>query len=127
MTVSGYLSATGEIVATRLEPSESPGELLVSGFVRSLDTFNQEFSIGGLVVNYTSAVLQGFPSGSPRNGDRLVIRGIRAPGNTVLTASALRYQPGELAGTPGATASLHALVTSADSSSSVTVDGTGWS
>lgn len=70
--VSGTRNASGELVATSirlLQVSYVPGETLeVKGTIGSVNTTNQTFTLSNLVVDYSQAVLQGFPSGIPQAG-----------------------------------------------------------
>lgn len=70
--VSGTRNASGELVASNirlLQASYVPGETLeVKGTIGSVDTTNQTFTLSNLIVDYSPAVLQGFPSGIPQAG-----------------------------------------------------------
>lgn len=71
--ISGYSVGTGTIVASRIEVKylslaaallADPGyEIEVKGLVSSLDTNTQMFNIGGLIVDYGSAIIDNSISG----------------------------------------------------------------
>ncbi|MEL7296265.1 MAG: DUF5666 domain-containing protein [Pseudomonadota bacterium] len=90
--VSGLPSSTGVILATRLEP-ESPGTTLeVRGVVESLDTVSQTLSINALTVDFSTAVLEGFPGTGIENGDLVEVEGASLNGNGELVATEVELE-----------------------------------
>ena len=67
--VSGSPNSIGVIVASRIEP-EAPGTVLeLRGVVSSLDNVAQTFQLGALVVDFSNAVLEEYPSDMISDGD----------------------------------------------------------
>jgi hypothetical protein len=123
VTVAGHATASDQVLATSINPSALTGDFVVTAFVTSVDPMQKQMTIGNLVVDYSSASLQGFAASDPNIGDRIRLRGRRGAGATNLTASSLSYLSPRLAGSPGSIAALHGLVTSISSASAVAVDG----
>lgn len=73
--VSGARRADGAILATRIEKRGASASLRVRGTVSGLDAATHQFSISALVVDYSSATLQRFPTGAPANGDLVEVKG----------------------------------------------------
>jgi len=67
--VSGMRRADGDIQATRIEAKRTATVFEVSGVASAVDTAAHKLSISALVVDYSAATVQNFPSGQPRNGD----------------------------------------------------------
>ena len=74
MRVSGLVAANGDILATRID-LDTGAELEVTGVVTGLDDIAKTFRIGGLVIDYGSASIEGFPSGLPADDDRVEAEG----------------------------------------------------
>jgi Domain of unknown function (DUF5666) len=91
--VSGMPNASGHIVATRIE-ARAAGEtrLEVQGRIALLDTVARKFRVGALVIEYSSATLQDFGSGSLANGQLVEVKGnaLNAAGELVATRIELR-------------------------------------
>ncbi|MEZ5499120.1 MAG: DUF5666 domain-containing protein [Steroidobacteraceae bacterium] len=89
--VAGLESADGSIRATRIE-IESAGETFqIVGTVSALDSATSVFKINDLTVNYASAMVNGFASGAPADGEMVIARGTAFDAaTTTLTASSLR-------------------------------------
>ena len=73
--VSGQIDADGNIVATRIEPKPAASQYEVRGTVNGLDTANLRFNINSLVIDYSSATLDDFPSGQISEGDFVEAKG----------------------------------------------------
>ncbi|HEX7062343.1 MAG TPA: DUF5666 domain-containing protein [Woeseiaceae bacterium] len=73
--VAGYRRGDGSIGATRIEPQAAGEELEVTGTVSDLDAAAFTFSIGGLAVDYSQAMLEDFPGGGPENGQVVEAKG----------------------------------------------------
>jgi hypothetical protein len=111
LSVSGFVGSTGFIDATRIESVSSSQESFVFGVVTLLDTAALRFSIGALVIDYSSAsVIEGFPSGGPRDGDRVIVKGmLRSNGS--LSARELRLEEESEHEEGGSEAELEGLIT----------------
>lgn len=81
--VSGFPNATGEIVATRIEPKAAGGELELFGVVSNLDTNARRFNVTTTVVDYSNAQLD---NGQPTNGGCVEVKGTNFAAG-VLTAT----------------------------------------
>jgi len=92
VTVSGFVDARGAIDATRVEIASATRGLLVLGTVSNLRAAAFRFNLGALDVDYSQALLiQGFPTGAPGNGDRVIVKGTTvAPSGTLLATSVRR-------------------------------------
>lgn len=123
VSVSGHPSATGQVVATRVVPSTRSGDYFASGIASSVDVVHRHFDLNGARVDYSTAQLIDLPSGAPVDGERLMIRGTRRPGEAVITAHAVSDNVSTLPGADGAAVSLHGIVNSIESSAAADVDG----
>jgi hypothetical protein len=91
VAVSGFVGSGGLIAATRIEKVASGDYLLVRGTITALNAPALRFSIGSLMVDYSGAVLvEGFPAGAPRVGDRVAVKGTMTSPNGTLVARELR-------------------------------------
>ena len=70
--VSGQVDDKGNIRATRVEKTTS-AIFEITGIVSGLA--NSTFTINGLTVDFSSAVLEDFPVGAPTNGDLVEVKG----------------------------------------------------
>ncbi|MEE4164303.1 MAG: DUF5666 domain-containing protein, partial [Woeseiaceae bacterium] len=73
--VTGQFDANGAVVATRLEPKPVGTQYEVHGTVTSLDDVNFRFNLNNLVVDYSNAMLDDFPTGQIANGDFVEAKG----------------------------------------------------
>jgi hypothetical protein len=88
--VSGFVAADGAIAATRITARPALSRLRVRGTVASLNRAGARFEINALIVDYRSAVvIEGFPTGEPREGDEVVVEGTRLNGRGELIAEEL--------------------------------------
>lgn len=74
--VSGQIDATGNIVATRIEPKPAGTQFEVHGTVSGLDAATMQFNINSLVVDFSAATLDNFPSGQISDGDFVEAKGM---------------------------------------------------
>jgi hypothetical protein len=92
VAVSGFVGGGGLIDATRIERAAAGTEVAVLGIVMGLDASARRFSIGSLAVDYGSAVLiEDFPSGAPRLGDRVFVKGVMSSSGSMLLARELHF------------------------------------
>ncbi len=108
--VSGLVRADGHIDATRIERRIGTGELELRGLVSSVDSAARRFGIGSQVVDYSAALVEGFPTGQPVNGDRVEVKGA-LDASAVLRATRIERKDSGLSGEPGHEGDLEGLVT----------------
>ncbi|MBM4266858.1 MAG: hypothetical protein FJ144_09635 [Deltaproteobacteria bacterium] len=85
VAVSGFLGGDGRIRATRIAAPED-GEIELTGLVADLDPAALTFRIGGLVVQFAGAVVEGAPSGGLVDELLVEVEAEVPPANDVLTA-----------------------------------------
>lgn len=90
--ISGFYAADGALLASRIAPVAAGAPWRVHGFVANLDTTARRLQLNALTVDYSTATVEGFPSGEPRNGDFVVVQGVAGSSSGVLRATALRHQ-----------------------------------
>lgn len=115
--VSGFTTASGEILASRVDPAVSSAPLQVKGSVRALDTVMRRFRINDLVIDYAGIA----PDGTLANDAPVVVWGSTVQSNT-LVAQRIRV----LDGTPPAAnerATLSGVITSFTSNASFVLNG----
>ncbi len=86
--VSGFVNATGKIVATRVERQTTSGSSELKGAVSSLDTFLQTFMIGTTKVSYLGVAL--VTGGTLANDACVEVKG--AYSGTQLNASSIEVK-----------------------------------
>ncbi len=89
--VHGFFTASGDTVATRIKLKPPGTQFEVHGIVGSLDAANFTFSINDLVVDYSNATLEDFPSGQISDGDF-----VEAKGNSIAASGELLADSVEL-------------------------------
>jgi hypothetical protein len=94
--ISGFLNADGVTFATRIDRDDDGGDSEVHGFVSNLDQAAGRFGINALTVDYTQAMLEGFPGGQPENGDFVEVEGALAEANVLLANRIERERRGLL-------------------------------
>lgn len=90
--VSGFVDSTGRILATRIERDDDGGPYEVTGKVAELDTVARRFTIGGLRVGYSAAMLEDFPSGAPSTGDTVEVKGTQVTADGTLLATKVELE-----------------------------------
>ncbi len=86
--ICGLVDSAGNVVATRIELGAVDSVLQVMGAVTGIDTTAHTFMINALLVDYTSAAVNGFTSGMPANGDLVEVQGTAFDlASTMLTAT----------------------------------------
>jgi hypothetical protein len=73
--ISGFRNADDDILATRIEADGASASMQLIGTVTGLDLASMSFSMGRLVVDYSSAALIDLPLGMPANGLPVMVRG----------------------------------------------------
>jgi hypothetical protein len=94
--VSGNFNSDGSIVATRIELKAPGGVFEVTGIISSHDGTTMKFSINDLVVDYSTATLEDFPSGQPAVGDLVEAKGSQISANDELIASNVEFKGNDL-------------------------------
>jgi len=91
--VSGLIDAEGRVQATRVDLWSGSGPYDVFGTATEVDTAAGTFHITGLLVDYSSANVEDFPSGSPAEGDLVLATGFEFGEGGVFLATRieLRY------------------------------------
>ena len=120
--VSGPVTTTGLVAATRIERKDAQAGVEVKGAIASLDTNARRFALSQLTVSYASAQLNGFASGQPANGDYVEAFGT-VDGNGVLVATRVERESGGSAGNAEEQADYEGLVTSFVSAADFAVAG----
>lgn len=110
--VHGFVDSDGQVHATRLEES-GPGEteVEVTGLVAGLDTGARRFTIGSLVVDYSTAVLEDFGAGGPASDDLVEVKGAEFLADGALRAIKVEKEDGGLNGNDGDEAEVEGFVT----------------
>ncbi|MEO0345200.1 MAG: DUF5666 domain-containing protein [Pseudomonadota bacterium] len=91
--VSGFVASDGSIIATRIERDDDNDDFERKGIVESLDTSALTFSLGSLVVDYSAALLEDFPSGDIADGDLVEVEGTLDPNDVNrLIASKVEFE-----------------------------------
>jgi hypothetical protein len=123
VAVSGFVSAQGAIEATRIQSVMAGSGLLAFGVVSNLDTALLRFNLGALVVDYSQAALiEGFVSGAPSNGDQVLVRATSTAPSGALLASEVRKAEDEGTQT-GQEAEVEGLITRFASATDFDVGG----
>lgn len=94
--VSGFSSSDGSIRATRIEVKSAGTGFDVMGLVSGLDTVGSTFMINALSVDYSTAMLQDFPSGAIAEGDLVEVKGMTLSANGELLATTIEFKGGAL-------------------------------
>jgi hypothetical protein len=91
--VSGLINAEGQIEATRIDLWSGSGPYDVFGTATGVDTAAKTFHITGLLVDYSAANVEDFPTGSPAEGDLVLATGFEfgGDGEFLATRIELRY------------------------------------
>ena len=90
--VSGMVTTLGVIDATRIDIKPDGGPYDVTGYVSELALATHRFNVNALVVDYSSANMDDFPTGQPTDGDLVLVKGFTfaADGSFVATRVELR-------------------------------------
>ena len=112
VAVSGHVTATGEVLATRIEAAANDGWLL-RGLVRSAEAATSRLTIGGVDVDYGQATWDSgdFPGGVPSVDDEVIVRVHAGPVGNRLVADSMEYVPRWFGATAGTAVRLDALIT----------------
>jgi hypothetical protein len=110
--VSGPVRADGVIVATRIECKAVAGELEVTGVVSSLDTGAMTFQINALVIDYSAAMIDNFPTAGVINeGDPVEAKGNALGDLDELLATRVEYKGADFPDNEGDHAEIEGFIT----------------
>jgi hypothetical protein len=110
LQIWGLPGPSGVLRATRVEQRE-PGELILTGTVEGLDAAARAFTLGGLVVDYGTAMPSGSLDGQPlANGTLVRVRADTLPRGRLAAKSVQWWYP--VPRVEGTTAQVAGLVTS---------------
>ena len=110
--VSGLRASDGSIEATRIEAKPASTEFETTGVVSNHDVTAKTFDINALLVDYTGAMLNDFPSGAIANGDIVEVKGGTTLGpNGELVATRVERKAGRLAPNAGDHAEIEGFIT----------------
>jgi hypothetical protein len=120
--VSGAVNSAGVVEATRVERKTGAGSVEVKGLVSGVDTAARRFSVNAQVVDYGTAMLSGFPSGQPANGDLVEVKG-SIGGGSVLVATSVERESSSSPGSVDDKADYEGLITRFVSATDFDVEG----
>lgn len=125
--ISGVRDSSRTLLATSirlLSGSYISGDALeLKGTIGAVNTSAQTFSMGSLTVDYSLAVLQGFPSGMPEVGQYVEVKSSQALQGGVMHASMVELKTGSIELGEGADVELEGLITRFTSTSDFSVNG----
>jgi hypothetical protein len=122
--VHGFASAGGMARATRIEKAGAGDtEVEVTGKVTGANATTRRFNVGSLVVDYATAVLEGFGAASPVDGDLVEVKGTTYLGDGALRATKVEKEDDDFDGLSGDESEVEGLVTRFASSSDFDVAG----
>jgi hypothetical protein len=122
--VSGPVRADGSIEASRIECKAVAGELEVTGLVSNLDAGAMTFQVNALVVDYSAAVLDNFPTaGMISEGDPVEAKGNALGAGGELVATRVEYKGGQFANDDGVHAEIEGFITRFVSATDFDVSG----
>jgi hypothetical protein len=119
--ISGYADAAGAIRATRIDPASANAELQLIGKVAGLDLANLLFSINGLIVDYSAAVVIDLPGGAPGNG--MMVKAIGTKSGGLFNVERLVSAP-DLTGNSGQRVHTAGVITRFNSASDFDINST---
>ena len=109
--VNGFAGADGAR-ATRIEKASADDtEIETTGVVAALDAAARRFSIGTLRVDYSTAMLEGFPASGPADGDLVEVEGRSVLADGTLVATKVEREDGGHDGSSGDKSEVEGLVT----------------
>lgn len=88
--VTGFILADGSINATRISLKPASAGLEVTGIASNVTATT--FEINNLTVDYSSAMLEDFPGGTPENGQLVEAKGIIVNGAGALIATSVEFE-----------------------------------
>ena len=120
--VSGQTDADGRVIATRIELKPSGTQFELHGTVANLDTGAMTFSLGALVVDYSSAMMSDFV-GQIANGDFVEAKGTSFGTNGELIATSVEFENPLAGGADGDEIEIEGFITRFNSAQDFDVAG----
>jgi hypothetical protein len=120
--VSGFVGAASSIHATRIGTLPANSSFEAIGTISNINQAAQTFNIGVLNVDYSSASLEMFPSGTPANGDQVEVEGTMIMNGTLI-AQEVEFRTGGLGGNDGEEGEIEGLITRFVDPADFDVDG----
>lgn len=118
--ISGFFLADGSISATRIEPKPAGGELELTGLVSNVVATT--FEINGFVVDFSMAMIENFPDGTPEEGQRVEAKGDGLGGGGELVATRVEFKGNDF-GDDGDRAEIEGFITRFVSATDFDVEG----
>lgn len=110
--VTGFRTASGAIEATRVAVKElGRREFETTGTVSDLDVVARHFKINALVVDYSAATFEAFPTGSIGEGEVVAVKGASLRDDGTLVATTIELVP-PLSGKTGDRLEIEGYITS---------------
>jgi hypothetical protein len=110
--VHGFSSSSGQARATRVERADAAElEVEVTGLVTALDTVARRFRVGNLLVDYSTATLEGFGSAGLVAGVLVEVKGRAFLADGALRAERVQKEDDDVSGSSGTEAEVEGLVT----------------
>ncbi len=117
-------AATGTATATRIEKADAADtEIEVTGKLTALDATAKRFTIGTLVVDYSTATFVGLAASGPADGELVEVKGTSLLADGALKATRVKREDGGLKGAKGDSGELSGAVTSFVSATDFVVNG----
>ena len=121
--VTGFVDATGVISATRLELKSGGDQFELTGIVSTLSVEDSQFNINSLIVDFSSANLVNFPSGSISDGDVVEVKGDTFDGPDEFIATQVELKSSPLGGSSIDRLEIEGFITRFASASDFDVSG----
>jgi hypothetical protein len=122
--VSGFSDGDGNVRATRIEKSDAADDVEISGFIGELDTGAQTFRIGGQLVDYSGAEIEGAPNGGLADGLFVEVTTAQPLSGGVLLADRVEVQDEGFDGEEGDDVEIEGVVSRVISSSEFVLNAT---
>lgn len=119
--VTGFVRSDGSISATRIEQKPLGGEFEVTGTASNVSA--TMFEINNLVVDYSAAMLNDFPSGAPQNGQLVEAKGLALGGSGELLATRVEFKGNDFTGDDGDRIEVEGFITRFVSATDFDVEG----
>jgi hypothetical protein len=107
--VSGLVDTAGRIRATRIEKEDAPYQVQLSGTV--VLGSGMQFTIGTQLVDYSTAMVTGFPGGLITAGDRVRVSGSDFGGSGEIVATEVAYRGSSVLIEDGEDGDIEGLIT----------------
>jgi hypothetical protein len=122
--VNGFVKDKGLIIATLIEKKNLPATCQVKGIVENHNSGAQTFTIGGLTVNYSGAVINDMPNPAGKAWNDLLVEVKGSPcTQTVQPFIATKVEPAQINVANADEVEVEGAITLFNSPASFTVDG----